>query len=121
MIYNFSRDYIPSYPPNACRIYGNLDVNKVAGNFHVTSGKSVALPRGHFHFTAFHSSTEYNFTHRINRFSFGKPSPGIIHPLEGDEKITTDSKFPSIQTDFKFITQFHYCLSVRYDAISIFY
>ncbi|XP_008214474.1 endoplasmic reticulum-Golgi intermediate compartment protein 2 [Nasonia vitripennis] len=85
------RDYIPSYPSNACRIYGSLDVNKVAGNFHVTSGKSVILPRGHFHFTSFHSSTAYNFTHRINRFSFGKPSPGIIHPLEGDEKITTDN------------------------------
>lgn len=36
---------------------------------------------------------DYNFTHRINRFSFGGPSPGIVHPLEGDEKIADNSKF----------------------------
>ena len=35
----------------------------------------------------------YNFTHRINKFSFGGPSPGIVHPLEGDEKIADNSKF----------------------------
>ncbi|XP_014208988.1 endoplasmic reticulum-Golgi intermediate compartment protein 2 [Copidosoma floridanum] len=85
------RHDIPSYAPNACRIYGSLDINKVAGNFHVTSGKSLNLPRGHIHISAFLSDHDYNFTHRINRFSFGKPSPGIVHPLEGDEKITNDN------------------------------
>ena len=24
---------------DACRIYGGIDVNKVAGNFHITAGK----------------------------------------------------------------------------------
>lgn len=42
---------------------------------------------------------DYNFTHRINRFSFGGPSPGIVHPLEGDEKIADNSKF----CDYKFV------------------
>lgn len=84
---------MPSYPPNACRVYGSLNINKVAGNFHVTSGKSLTLPRGHVHISAFMTENEYNFTHRIHRFSFGKPSPGIIHPLEGDEKVTSDRKF----------------------------
>jgi hypothetical protein len=39
------------------------------------------------------SESDYNFTHRINRFSFGDPSPGIVHPLEGDEKFTDRSKW----------------------------
>lgn len=34
------------------------------------------------------SEQDYNFSHRINRFSFGDPSPGIVHPLEGDELVT---------------------------------
>ncbi|XP_012258404.2 endoplasmic reticulum-Golgi intermediate compartment protein 2 [Athalia rosae] len=81
------RTSYPNHTPDACRIYGSLDVNKVAGNFHVTAGKSLSLPRGHVHISAFMSEHDYNFTHRINRFSFGEPSPGVIHPLEGDEKV----------------------------------
>lgn len=81
------RNNDPNHTPDACRIYGSLDVNKVAGNFHVTAGKSLSLPRGHIHISAFMTERDYNFTHRINRFSFGEPSPGVIHPLEGDEKI----------------------------------
>jgi len=81
------RSDTPDRPYDACRIYGNLVLNKVAGNFHITAGKSISLPRGHIHISAFISERDYNFTHRINRFSFGDPSPGIVHPLEGDELI----------------------------------
>ncbi|KAK9308350.1 hypothetical protein QLX08_001764 [Tetragonisca angustula] len=81
----------PSYPPNACRIHGSLNVNKVAGNFHVTAGKSLSFPMGHIHILTFMTDKDYNFTHRINKFSFGGPSPGIIHPLEGDEKIADNN------------------------------
>lgn len=82
----------PKRPFDACRIYGSLILNKVAGNFHITAGKSLNLPRGHIHISAFLSQTEYNFTHRINKLSFGDPSAGIIHPLEGDEYIAESSK-----------------------------
>lgn len=87
------RKYKPVTPPDACRIYGTLVLNKVAGNFHITAGKSLTLPQGHIHISAFMSDMDYNFTHRIHRFSFGDPSPGVIHPLDGDEKITTDSEY----------------------------
>lgn len=87
------RAHRPSYAPNACRIHGSLNVNKVAGNFHITAGKSLSIPRGHIHISAFMTDKHYNFTHRINKFSFGGPSPGIVHPLEGDEKIADNSKF----------------------------
>ncbi|KAL3283936.1 hypothetical protein HHI36_018104 [Cryptolaemus montrouzieri] len=77
----------PDRPHDACRIYGYLEINKVSGNFHITAGKSLSLPRGHIHISAFMTDRDYNFSHRIDRFSFGDPSPGIIHPLEGDEII----------------------------------
>lgn len=81
----------PDRPYDACRIYGTLILNKVAGNFHITAGKSLALPRGHIHISAFMTERDYNFTHRINRLNFGDPSPGVIHPLDGDEKISNDN------------------------------
>ena len=36
----------------------------------------------------------YNFTHRIDKFSFGKSHAGIVSPLEGDEKIAEKSRYP---------------------------
>lgn len=64
----------------------------MSGNFHIISGKSLSFPGGHIHISSFLTDKEHNFTHRINRFSFGEPSPGIIHPLEGEEKITNESE-----------------------------
>ena len=37
--------------------------------------------------------SDYNFSHRIDKFSFGNPHGGIVQPLEGDEKIAEKSKF----------------------------
>ncbi|XP_045462210.1 endoplasmic reticulum-Golgi intermediate compartment protein 2 isoform X2 [Harmonia axyridis] len=85
------RSIVPDRPYDACRIYGNLEINKVSGNFHITAGKSLSLPRGHIHISAFMSDRDYNFSHRIDRFSFGDSSPGIIHPLEGDEMIANNA------------------------------
>ncbi|XP_014296729.1 endoplasmic reticulum-Golgi intermediate compartment protein 2 [Microplitis demolitor] len=85
------RTVTPDRRPDACRLYGNINLNKVAGNFHITAGKSLSLPRGHIHIFAFMTSNDYNFTHRINKFSFGEESPGIVQPLDGDEKIADDN------------------------------
>jgi hypothetical protein len=77
---------------NACRFHGSLTVNKVAGNFHITAGKSVPVfPRGHAHLSMMLRESDYNFSHRIVQFSFGDPSPGIVNPLDGEEKITTEN------------------------------
>ncbi|XP_034541450.1 endoplasmic reticulum-Golgi intermediate compartment protein 2-like [Notolabrus celidotus] len=86
----------PEPPPNeddpsshsACRIHGHLYVNKVAGNFHITVGKSIPHPRGHAHLSALVSDDSYNFSHRIDHLSFGEAIPGIINPLDGIEKVT---------------------------------
>uniref|UniRef100_UPI00398E8009 endoplasmic reticulum-Golgi intermediate compartment protein 2-like isoform X3 n=1 Tax=Pristiophorus japonicus TaxID=55135 RepID=UPI00398E8009 len=82
------RDVVSTDPPNACRIHGSMKVNKVAGNFHILAGKSYHLPFGHAHVLAAKNHEVYNFSHRIDHFSFGVPSPGLIHPLDGSEKIT---------------------------------
>lgn len=76
---------------NACRIHGHLYVNKVAGNFHITVGKSIPHPRGHAHLAALVSHDSFNFSHRINHLSFGELIPGIINPLDATEKISPES------------------------------
>ncbi|KAG8173557.1 hypothetical protein JTE90_017338 [Oedothorax gibbosus] len=39
--------------PNACRLHGSLEVNKVSGNFHITAGKHIPPPCCHAHISAF--------------------------------------------------------------------
>jgi len=73
---------------DSCRIYGNVEVNKVAGNFHITAGKSIPHPRGHAHLSSMVSELNYNFSHRIDLLSFGDPHPGLINPMDGDLQIT---------------------------------
>ncbi|XP_059146303.1 endoplasmic reticulum-Golgi intermediate compartment protein 2-like [Physella acuta] len=89
----------PDHPGqhDACRIHGSLEVNKVAGNFHITAGKSVpVIPRGHAHLAMMMDTQDYNFSHRIDHFSFGSPVNGIIFPLDGSE-ITTSYNYHSFQ------------------------
>nr|XP_020469783.1 endoplasmic reticulum-Golgi intermediate compartment protein 2-like [Monopterus albus] len=76
---------------SACRIHGHLYVNKVAGNFHITVGKSIPHPRGHAHLAALVSHDSFNFSHRIDHLSFGEVIPGIIGLLDGTEKVAADS------------------------------
>ncbi|KAI9176932.1 hypothetical protein LWI28_008860 [Acer negundo] len=66
-----------------CHIYGSLEVNKVAGNFHFSPGKS-------FHQSNFHlldllalQRDSYNITHSINKLALGDYFPGVTNPLDG--------------------------------------
>jgi len=77
---------------DACRVHGTLTLNKVAGNFHVTAGKVLPIMGAHAHMTGFMEKGDYNFSHRIERLSFGEDHAGIIQPLEGDEKLTDISR-----------------------------
>ena len=82
----------PANAPDACRVHGSLTLNKVAGNFHVTAGKVLPIAGAHAHMTGFMDRADYNFSHRIEKLSFGENHAGIIQPLEGDEKLTDISK-----------------------------
>ncbi|XP_046862254.1 endoplasmic reticulum-Golgi intermediate compartment protein 2-like [Xenia sp. Carnegie-2017] len=76
---------------DSCRLYGSFNVNKVAGNFHITVGKSIPHPQGHAHLSLFVPQSEYNFTHRIDHLSFGPRVPGLISALDGDVQVTTNN------------------------------
>lgn len=83
-----ARRHQMSQPKDACRVHGALTLNKVAGNFHVTAGKVLPIMGAHAHMTGFMETADYNFSHRIEKLSFGDDHAGIIQPLEGDEKLT---------------------------------
>ncbi|KAI7907957.1 endoplasmic reticulum vesicle transporter-domain-containing protein [Cokeromyces recurvatus] len=66
----------------ACRIYGSLNVNKVASNLHITSD-------GHGYASFTHTSHNLlNFTHRIDEFSFGQLYPNLVNPLDDSIEIS---------------------------------
>lgn len=110
----------PKRKKDACRLHGTLTLNKVSGNFHITAGKSLHLPRGHIHLNMLFDDTPQNFSHRIHRLSFGSPANGIIYPLEGDEKIATEEDMlfqyfvevvpTDIQTAFESTKTFQYSI-----------
>ena len=39
-----------------------------------------------------HSVSDYNFSHRIDHFSFGDPVTGVVYPLDGTLYVTDSSK-----------------------------
>ena len=71
------------------RFYGNVLINKVTGNFHITAGKSLPMRGGHAHLS-FLGDFRYNFSHRINHFSFGDMKVGFINILDGNELVTDE-------------------------------
>lgn len=75
---------------SSCRIHGSMDVKKVAGNFHVTVGRSIPHPQGHAHLNVFIPKDTLNFSHRIDQFSFGPIVPGAINQLDTTLKVTED-------------------------------
>ncbi|CAF0917981.1 unnamed protein product [Didymodactylos carnosus] len=82
------REINPDRPKDACRFHGTLEVTKVAGNFHIIMGKSFSLFGAHAHLSPLGIEYAMNFSHRIDQFSFGHPSPGLVQPLNGDLKLS---------------------------------
>lgn len=66
-----------------CEVYGYLEVNKVAGNFHFAPGKSFQQHHMHVHDLQPLKWAEFNISHTVVRLSFGKEYPGIVNPLDG--------------------------------------
>ncbi|KAK3227343.1 hypothetical protein Dsin_007205 [Dipteronia sinensis] len=61
-----------------CRVYGVLDVQRVAGNFHISvHGLNIYVAQ-----MIFGSSTHVNVSHVIHDLSFGPKYPGIHNPLD---------------------------------------
>ncbi|GMI90594.1 hypothetical protein like AT1G36050 [Hibiscus trionum] len=65
-----------------CNIYGSLEVNKVAGNFHFAPGKSFQQSDAHVNDLLAFQKESYNISHKINRLAFGDYFPGVVNPLD---------------------------------------
>ncbi|CAL0317875.1 unnamed protein product [Lupinus luteus] len=65
-----------------CNVYGFLEVNKVAGNFHFAPGKSFQQAGAHVHDLLPFQMDSFNISHHINRLAFGAYIPGVVNPLD---------------------------------------
>ncbi|KAJ1411368.1 Endoplasmic reticulum vesicle transporter, C-terminal [Sesbania bispinosa] len=65
-----------------CNVYGFLEVNKVAGNFHFAPGKSFQQSGVHVHDLLAFQKDSFNLSHHINRLAFGEYFPGVVNPLD---------------------------------------
>lgn len=77
----------PETKYDACRLHGTLGINKVAGVLHLVGGAQPVVGLFEDHWMIELRRMPANFTHRINRLSFGQYSRRIVQPLEGDETI----------------------------------
>uniref|UniRef100_A0A1A9ZS51 Endoplasmic reticulum-Golgi intermediate compartment protein 3 n=1 Tax=Glossina pallidipes TaxID=7398 RepID=A0A1A9ZS51_GLOPL len=69
-----------------CRIQGHLEVNRMAGSFHIAPGSSFSLRQFHIHDFQF---ADVKLSHTINHLSFGdKIEFAKTHPLDGLEVIS---------------------------------
>ena len=79
-----------------CRIHGHLEVNKVAGNFHIAPGQSFQEHHVHVHSLRNIRWNMLNTTHYINELSFGQTFPQQINPLSKTKQIPTGQEGGSI-------------------------
>lgn len=73
-----------------CRVYGYIEVNKVAGNFHFAPGKTFVTRHGH-HIHEFkpEQAARFNVSHTINSLWFGEvPVPTVQNALDGQRRIS---------------------------------
>jgi len=72
-----------------CQVFGSLEVNKVAGNFHFAPGKSFQQANMHVHDLMAFGKDSFNMSHKVNEITFGVRFPGVVNPLNGLERIQT--------------------------------
>ncbi|KAI7684971.1 Endoplasmic reticulum-Golgi intermediate compartment protein 3 [Sarcoptes scabiei] len=72
-----------NYPKEGCQIFGSLEVNKIAGNFHIALGQSFQKHHAHVHDINLGDLISMNTSHRINHLSFGQKIDKIVNQLDG--------------------------------------
>jgi hypothetical protein len=75
-----------------CNVDGYLEVNKVAGNFHVALGKSKSVDGRLIHEFNPIDAEDYNTSHYIKHLTFGDTYPGQQNPLDGRTQIVDGHK-----------------------------
>jgi hypothetical protein len=79
-----------------CRVHGHLEVNKVAGNFHIAPGQSFQEHHVHVHSLRNIRLNMLNTTHLIDELTFGPGFPNQINPLSNTKQITNSHDGGSI-------------------------
>ncbi|CAF0850756.1 unnamed protein product [Didymodactylos carnosus] len=74
-----------------CRVHGFLEVNKVAGNFHIAPGMSYQQHHVHVHSLKNIRLNMLNTSHNIHELSFGQKYHQQINPLSNTSQITSNS------------------------------
>ncbi|PVU87225.1 hypothetical protein BB561_006421 [Smittium simulii] len=69
-----------------CRIVGSIEINKVAGNFHIMAGETIKKNDMHAHIVHGYFPSKYNFDHTIHSLSYGDTFVGQNNPLDGASK-----------------------------------
>lgn len=79
-----------------CQVHGHLEVNKVAGNFHIAPGQSFQEHHVHVHSLRNIRWNMLNTTHYIDELAFGETFPQQINPLSQTKQITNAQEGGSI-------------------------
>jgi len=70
-----------------CRVYGDITINKVAGNIHIAPGHSYQNGGMHMHdLSPFIGEKPFDLAHTIHRLAFGQEYPGMKNPLDGHKE-----------------------------------
>ncbi|CAB4274591.1 unnamed protein product [Prunus armeniaca] len=90
-----------------CQVFGVLDVQRVAGNFHISvHGLNIFVAQ-----MIFEGSKNVNVSHIIHDLSFGPKYPGIHNPLDGTERILHDTSgtfkyyIKVVPTEYRYISK----------------
>ncbi|TKY47908.1 Endoplasmic reticulum-Golgi intermediate compartment protein 3 [Spatholobus suberectus] len=90
-----------------CRVYGVLDVQRVAGNFHISvHGLNIYVAQ-----MIFDGAKNVNVSHVIHDLSFGPKYPGLHNPLDDTRRILHDTSgtfkyyIKIVPTEYRYISK----------------
>eukprot|EP00252_Welwitschia_mirabilis_P025675 TRINITY_DN8135_c0_g1_i2.p1 TRINITY_DN8135_c0_g1~~TRINITY_DN8135_c0_g1_i2.p1 ORF type:complete len:350 (+),score=71.52 TRINITY_DN8135_c0_g1_i2:253-1302(+) len=90
-----------------CRVFGVLDVQRVAGNFHISvHGLNIHVAQ-----QIFDGAKNVNVSHIIHDLSFGPKYPGIHNPLDDTVRILHDTSgtfkyyIKIVPTEYKYLNK----------------
>ncbi|XP_027933594.1 endoplasmic reticulum-Golgi intermediate compartment protein 3 [Vigna unguiculata] len=90
-----------------CRVYGVLDVQRVAGNFHISvHGLNIYVAQ-----MIFDGAKNVNVSHVIHDLSFGPKYPGLHNPLDDTNRILHDTSgtfkyyIKVVPTEYRYISK----------------
>ncbi|GAB4814044.1 hypothetical protein N2152v2_001090 [Parachlorella kessleri] len=69
------QEELQSQEGEGCHMWGQLTINKVAGNFHIAPGRSYQQGNMHVHDLSPFAGKEFDFSHRIDKLTFGREYP----------------------------------------------